>query len=80
MQYIENATMLKTFIEQYISKNDNAKTLVEKIMCTLGQTIANLHSANIVHGDLTTSNILLKNVTEIINAKADGKINIPLHV
>lgn len=32
----------------------------EEVMFQLGQTIAKLHKENLIHGDLTTSNILLK--------------------
>ncbi|XP_011493928.1 PREDICTED: EKC/KEOPS complex subunit bud32 isoform X2 [Ceratosolen solmsi marchali] len=74
MQYIENAIMLKTFIEQYVYKNNSAKNLIEKIMGKLGQIIVNLHLANIVHGDLTTSNILIKNVSEVISAEINHKL------
>lgn len=70
MQFIENAVMLKTFIDQYITGKTNVENLTDSITSALGQTIAKLHFKNIVHGDLTTSNILLKNPEDKVNAKA----------
>ncbi|XP_014216140.1 TP53-regulating kinase [Copidosoma floridanum] len=67
MQCIENATMLKTFIDQHISGKNSVEILIDNITTALGQTIAKLHSKNIVHGDLTTSNILLINAVELLN-------------
>jgi TP53 regulating kinase-like protein len=37
-----------------------SKNQQEKIMLAIGKTIGKLHKANIIHGDLTTSNIILK--------------------
>ncbi|XP_071556713.1 EKC/KEOPS complex subunit Tp53rkb isoform X1 [Temnothorax nylanderi] len=61
MEYVENATVLKEFIEKNISGNADADRLVDFIGRGLGTLIGRLHSRNIIHGDLTTSNILLKN-------------------
>ncbi|XP_017892346.1 EKC/KEOPS complex subunit TP53RK [Ceratina calcarata] len=70
MEYIENAVLLKEFIEKNVSKSgtdvlaDSSTLLLNVIADALGTIIAKLHSKNIIHGDLTTSNILLKNVNE----------------
>lgn len=70
--------MLKTFIEQHITGKDDVKILLDNVTSALGRVIAKLHSKNIVHGDLTTSNILLKNATELLNVKSptDSKIHL----
>jgi len=60
MEYIENATTLKTFIDENISRKPNVNHLLDIIGCGLGTLIAKLHCKHIIHGDLTTSNILLK--------------------
>lgn len=69
MQYIENACMLKTFLEQHIVGKKDVNTLMETISNAVGTVIAKLHSKHIVHGDLTTSNILLINEADVIDSK-----------
>ncbi|KAH0560242.1 EKC/KEOPS complex subunit TP53RK [Cotesia glomerata] len=60
MEFIENAVTLKICIEKMIEAGDE-KIWIEKIGKALGLLLAKLHSKNIIHGDLTTSNILVKN-------------------
>lgn len=61
MEYVENATILKDFIDKNISGKTDVEHLLDFIGRGLGTLIARLHSKHIIHGDLTTSNILLKN-------------------
>jgi len=61
MEYVENAIMLKDFINENISGKTDVDRLLDFIGRGLGTLIARLHSKHIIHGDLTTSNILLKN-------------------
>ncbi|KAL0118321.1 hypothetical protein PUN28_009158 [Cardiocondyla obscurior] len=63
MEYVENATVLKDFIDKNISGKTDVDHLLDFIGRGLGTVIAKLHSRQIIHGDLTTSNILLKNNT-----------------
>ncbi len=42
-------------LSEYLDKLKNSKEICEKI----GESIAKLHDANIIHGDLTTSNIIV---------------------
>lgn len=73
MEYIEHAVVLKDFIEKNISKNINVEYLSKFIARELGKLIAKLHSKNIIHGDLTSSNVLLQNVNEELSIeKYDG--------
>ncbi|XP_053971822.1 EKC/KEOPS complex subunit TP53RK [Hylaeus anthracinus] len=67
MEYIENAVVLKDFIGKNVAKDVNIEHLSKFIARGLGVLIAKLHSKNIIHGDLTTSNILLQNVGEDVN-------------
>lgn len=55
MEYYENSITTKEFI----FKADDL--LKEKLSIKIGQSIAKMHSNNITHGDLTTSNMLLVN-------------------
>ncbi|XP_058810223.1 EKC/KEOPS complex subunit TP53RK [Phymastichus coffea] len=70
MQFIENAVTLKTFIDQYVTGKTDVNNLIDSITSALGQTITKLHTKNIVHGDLTTSNILFKNPEDKVNIKS----------
>jgi len=44
--------------KKIVTRNDD---YAKKVAYEVGATIARMHNANIVHGDLTTSNILLRN-------------------
>lgn len=61
MEYVENAAVLKDFIDENVSGKTDVDDLVEFIGRGLGTLVARLHSRHMIHGDLTTSNILLKN-------------------
>lgn len=74
MEYIENVQPLKCFIDSKISGKDNVQHLLNYVAKALGILVAKLHSKSIIHGDLTTSNILIKNditdqvIAETINS------------
>lgn len=55
-----NTVMLKSFIDKDVSGRSNVDHLLEYIGRELGAIVARLHSNHIIHGDLTTSNILLE--------------------
>ncbi|XP_014227941.1 TP53-regulating kinase [Trichogramma pretiosum] len=69
MEYIENSTTLKAFIDEHISKKNDVKDLIENIASALGKVVAQLHAVCIVHGDLTTSNILLKDSHKLLTSQ-----------
>lgn len=71
MEYIEDGTVLKDFIDKNVSDGSNVDQL-NFIAKGLGTLIARLHSKNIIHGDLTTSNVLLKNTDKLKIEKGDG--------
>ena len=62
MEYLENSCQLKIILQSIYSQPDLSpyQTLIEKISNDLGETIAKLHEVNLIHGDLTPSNIILK--------------------
>ncbi|XP_060832463.1 EKC/KEOPS complex subunit TP53RK isoform X1 [Bombus pascuorum] len=64
MEYIQDAIILKDFIDEKVSKETNDDRLLNFIAQGLGTVIAKLHSKNIIHGDMTTSNVLLKNIDD----------------
>jgi len=53
MEYIDGIR-----IKEFLEKCD--KKEVEKILRKIGELVGKLHSYNLIHGDLTTSNLILK--------------------
>ena len=62
MEYLENSCQLKVIVQSIYSMPDisSYESLLEKISKDLGDMLSKLHSENLIHGDLTPSNILLK--------------------
>jgi TP53 regulating kinase-like protein len=62
MEYVEGRT-----VKQYIIENPNMSTEVQNDLAQkIGHNIALLHNAGLIHGDLTTSNFLLRNNTQTL--------------
>ncbi|KAB0791489.1 hypothetical protein PPYR_03289 [Photinus pyralis] len=55
LEYFEHSITAKDFIKEASDE------LIEKVANDIGAVLAKLHGNNIIHGDLTTSNILLVN-------------------
>ena len=51
-------------VKEYIKQATNENQL-EELASAIGQGIGKLHSQNIIHGDLTTSNLLVKNINPL---------------
>ena len=49
-----NGKLLSSYLDSFNSKQR------KKVSQDIGKTVAKLHAANIIHGDLTTSNMILK--------------------
>lgn len=58
MEYIEGITLKKALIDEV--------STIKILGSLIGSLIGRLHSARIIHGDLTTSNMLFKNQEEEI--------------
>ena len=74
MEYIEESCMLKNVLKKIYETNDFSTiygTLIEKIIETLAFDLAKLHNNSVIHGDLTTSNLLLVNHGSYDNAEND---------
>lgn len=57
MEHFEKSITIKDFIINHV-KNDS-DPILDKITKLIGETVRKLHDNNIIHGDLTTSNMLL---------------------
>eukprot|EP00833_Pecoramyces_ruminatium_P004719 jgi/Orpsp1_1/1178751/evm.model.c7180000066606.1 len=64
MEFIEGIT-----VKEYLRKNQNNKDSKDKInvlMKEIGIMLAKMHSIDIIHGDLTTSNMILRDDNEVV--------------
>lgn len=64
MQYYDNSITIKDHIIKTMQDNTNPDIL-NPIAELIGKTVRKLHDSNIIHGDLTTSNMLLSNNNEL---------------
>ena len=55
MEYIDGEQ-----VKNVLSKQSSRKDIYKDICSKIGEAIAKLHENNIIHGDLTTSNMILK--------------------
>lgn len=55
MEHIVDGVTVKDYI-----KGSTCNDSLDKLAATIGMTIGQLHSQNIIHGDLTTSNLLVR--------------------
>ncbi|XP_063688055.1 EKC/KEOPS complex subunit TP53RK-like [Bolinopsis microptera] len=57
MEYMKHTVVLKDFIDEHVARGE--RTILEDLCYNVGYTIGLLHNGDIIHGDLTTSNILV---------------------
>lgn len=62
MEDIENSTTAKDYINKLNEdeENEENKKCIDKLAYEIGASVGKMHVNNIIHGDLTTSNILIK--------------------
>ena len=44
----------------HISGRDHCSLVIDELMALIGTEVAKMHQADIIHGDLTTSNMMLR--------------------
>lgn len=60
MEYFDKAITAKQYIQNVVmDSNAVAEEVLKELCTTVGSTIGKMHANNIIHGDLTTSNILI---------------------
>merc|ERR1719411_1334543 len=57
MEEVKQATTAKDFINKALADGDNIK--LELLAELVGRTVAKLHLAGLIHGDITTSNMMV---------------------
>ncbi|ORX77050.1 TP53-regulating kinase-like protein [Anaeromyces robustus] len=64
MEFIEGIT-----VKEFLRKNqddEKNKGIVEDLMKEIGKMLAKMHSIDIIHGDLTTSNLILRDDNAVV--------------
>lgn len=67
MEYLERSITAKTYINELVPSVADAELRVSKLnelAKRIGNVVGKMHANNIIHGDLTTSNILLNPKTD----------------
>lgn len=59
MEYLETSITTKHYINDHLMEN-KCPELMEKLTSAIGTAVGRMHANNIIHGDLTTSNMLIK--------------------
>ncbi|KAK5642115.1 hypothetical protein RI129_008282 [Pyrocoelia pectoralis] len=72
LEYFEHSITAKDFIKEASDE------LIEKVAYDIGAALAKIHGNNIIHGDLTTSNILLVDKTGRNNFKSYSDVKLVL--
>ena len=65
MEYIQNSPTCREFILDLVKSNIDCNQVLTDLSVKIGRIIGNLHLNEIIHGDLTTSNILIVNDLKI---------------
>lgn len=77
LEYIKGCTVRQYFEHQSCERDGRIKTTIDTItLCvayTIGTLVAKMHSVGVIHGDLTTSNIMIGNPPS--RSEGDGQIS-----
>jgi len=65
MQNMANSITARDFINNMLEQNNKAE--LSKLAMLIGETVAKMHSNGLIHGDITTSNILVISSDTSIN-------------
>nr|XP_019828306.1 PREDICTED: TP53-regulating kinase [Bos indicus] len=66
MEEIEGSVTVRDYIESTLETEKSPQSLLD-LARTIGQVLARMHDEDLIHGDLTTSNMLLKPPLEQLN-------------
>ncbi|KAK2152600.1 hypothetical protein LSH36_323g02018 [Paralvinella palmiformis] len=65
MEYVNDSVTVRDYIIQVQSSSDDAaSSLLKPLAYKIGEKLGKMHNKNIIHGDLTTSNMLLRKPVE----------------
>lgn len=68
MEYIQDGTLVKDHIRKLESSENETERdeSLRDVMALIGKTVSTMHNADIVHGDLTTSNMIYDPTTRAL--------------
>jgi len=68
MEYLDSAKTCRDYINNLLTNStengDETQTKLIKLSMKIGQTLGLMHKNNVIHGDLTTSNMMVEKETE----------------
>lgn len=68
MEYLDSAKTCRDYIDNLLTNStenvDETQTKLIKLSMKIGQTLGLMHKNNVIHGDLTTSNMMVEKETE----------------
>ena len=69
MEYFEKAITVKHYVNNILPKaqQNDAEEVLQTLGTKIGKAVGKMHSNNIIHGDLTTSNMLLNSDDDSFN-------------
>ncbi|MBN3289639.1 PRPK protein, partial [Polypterus senegalus] len=59
LEEIEDSVTVRDYINSVLCSGENAEKLIDLANC-IGQILSKMHNEDVIHGDLTTSNMLLR--------------------
>lgn len=65
-------------VSEFINKNEPSSAAVADALFQMGVVVAQIHSCGIVHGDLTTSNFLVKQLEDDTTGEPEGNRKVVL--
>lgn len=69
MEFVQGRTVKEILLDEHVSEERK-----ECLALLIGKTVAQLHNAGLVHGDLTTSNLLVRTSQEAGGGGGDGGV------
>ena len=70
MEYLESAITCREYIDSLLKSSSvgliTAKDKLTNLSTQIGQVLAIMHKNNVIHGDLTTSNMLIEQVLKFL--------------
>lgn len=69
MEHVSDSVTVKDYVNeiQRTADRESVPALLQPLAEKIGQVLAHMHMADIIHGDLTTSNMLLKTPVEALD-------------
>ena len=60
MERLVASSTVKVVIDQLLARGEEGQQELRSLAANMGATVARMHRAGLIHGDITTSNILVR--------------------